>query len=99
MAGVSAQIESGQMMLPVDASWLADFKAEILGFPSARHDDQADALTQLMSWVLRGQQNQPTAPSSPILFVVNEDGEVEQFGGDFDFGDCSEYDGDPWGAY
>ena len=53
MQGVAGQIEGGQLMLPEDAARLADFKAEILGFPNARHDDQADALSQLMNWLLR----------------------------------------------
>lgn len=53
VAGASGQIESGQLLLPQDASWLAEFKSELLGFPSARFDDQVDALTQLISWVLQ----------------------------------------------
>ena len=28
----------------------AEFEKEILGFPQARHDDQADALAQLLGW-------------------------------------------------
>lgn len=53
MAGASGQIEGGQLLLPQDAPWLPEFKAELLGFPNARFDDQADALTQLLNWVLR----------------------------------------------
>lgn len=51
-------------MLPEDASWSAEFKAEIPGFPSVRHDDQADALTQLMNWVLR---NGPVAGQRAVI--------------------------------
>lgn len=85
MAGATGQIEAGQLMLPEDASWLAEFKAEILGFPSVRHDDQADALTQLMNWVLR---NDPVAGidcfGAPILFIGDEYGWIQEIGGDND---------------
>ena len=47
----SSMIEAGDLLLPVDAPWLATFTAELLGFPSTRHDDQVDALSQLMNWV------------------------------------------------
>lgn len=48
--GVSADIEAGRLHLPHDAPWLADFESELLGFPNSRHDDQVDALSQLMDW-------------------------------------------------
>ena len=98
MAGASGQIEAGQLLLPNDASWLASFKSEILGFPNARHDDQADALSQLMSWVLRSSQHEPATLGSPILFLTNEDGSSETIG-DIDgiFDDCHP-ECDPWGS-
>lgn len=55
LSGVSSMIEAGQLLLPVEAPWLADFKAELLAFPSGRHDDQVDALSQLLTWA-RDQQ-------------------------------------------
>ncbi len=33
------------MWLPKDASWLAEFEAELLGFPGTRYDDQVDSLS------------------------------------------------------
>ena len=44
-------IEGGQLLLPEDAPWLADFKGELLAFPSGKHDDQVDSLSQLLGWV------------------------------------------------
>lgn len=44
-------IEAGDLLLPVEAPWLVNFKMELLGFPSTRHDDQVDALSQLMNWI------------------------------------------------
>lgn len=94
MAGVSGQIEGGQLLLPENAPWLAEFKKELLGFPNARHDDQADALTQLMNWGMQwdyGMYDQPILGVGAILFV---DG--EQIGGEFKIGDYDPND-DPWG--
>lgn len=100
MAGVSGQIEGGQLLLPVDAPWLADFKAELLGFPNVRHDDQADALTQLMNWVLRSADwLEPECIAGPIAVVCHDDGTTEEIGGEegdllfrqTDFADDADY--------
>ena len=37
-------IESGNVLLPVDAPWLSDFLAEVSAFPGGAHDDQLDPL-------------------------------------------------------
>ena len=50
-AAVSAMIESGRVSLPESASWLAEFEKELLVFPSGKHDDQVDALTQYLDWL------------------------------------------------
>mgnify|MGYP005806403395 CR=1 FL=1 len=50
MAACSARIEAGAVLLPQAAAWLDDFRDEILAFPKGRHDDQADALSQLLNW-------------------------------------------------
>jgi hypothetical protein len=36
--------------IPQEASWLADFLYEVLAFPNGRHDDEVDALSQLLEW-------------------------------------------------
>lgn len=55
MSGQSSRIEAGELLLPEEAPWLADFERELIGFPSTRHDDQVDALAQLLEWT--GQRN------------------------------------------
>lgn len=50
-AGVSSMIEAGQVFLPEKAHWLDDFRKELLAFPNSRHNDQVDALAQLLTWV------------------------------------------------
>jgi predicted phage terminase large subunit-like protein len=47
-AAQASRIEAGEVVLPRGAPWLADFIAELVGFPNARHDDQADALAQML---------------------------------------------------
>jgi hypothetical protein len=32
------------LYVPADSPWLADFRAEMLAFPTGRHDDQVDAV-------------------------------------------------------
>lgn len=50
MSTCSAKIEDGGVLLPKDAAWMEDFKVELLAFPNGKHDDQVDALSQLINW-------------------------------------------------
>ncbi|MEX2374058.1 MAG: phage terminase large subunit [Dehalococcoidia bacterium] len=43
-------IEAGNLLLPTASPWLEPFERELLGFPTARHDDQVDALSQFLLW-------------------------------------------------
>lgn len=49
-------ISSGRVLLKRNALWLSDFKSEINAFPNGKHDDQVDALTQLIG-VINNKQN------------------------------------------
>ena len=49
--GASAMIEAGRLYIPERAHWVAEYVAELTGFPGAAHDDQVDATTQLLLWV------------------------------------------------
>ena len=49
MAIQSGKIENGQLFLPKEASWLADFEAELFAFPRGRHDDQVDSISQALA--------------------------------------------------
>ena len=84
--GVSSMVEAGNLYLPVEAHWLGEFKAELLGFPSAQHDDQVDALTQLLGWVRDRWQ-----PRSNIL---DPDCGPELVTEDSDWSDDTSLDGD-----
>lgn len=67
----SSMIEAGDLVLPRDALWLAAFKAELLGFPSARHDDQVDALSQLLNWVDQRQRDDDYGIGAPIFYSAD----------------------------
>lgn len=69
-SGQSARIEAGDLLLPEDAPWLAGFERELLGFPNLRHDDQVDALTQLLAW--RSQRRTRLGMIAPELIWLEE---------------------------
>jgi predicted phage terminase large subunit-like protein len=46
----SGKIASGQVFLPIAASWLDDFETELFSFPGARHDDQVDSVSQALAY-------------------------------------------------
>jgi predicted phage terminase large subunit-like protein len=43
--------ENGKVFLPRDASWLAEYVAEITGFPGTKFDDQVDSTTQALAYL------------------------------------------------
>jgi predicted phage terminase large subunit-like protein len=53
MAAQSAKIEAHQVHLPASASWLDDFRTELLQFPKGRHNDQVDSLSQFLAWIAK----------------------------------------------
>lgn len=87
-SAVTSMVEAGQLFLPEEASWLAEFNSELLAFPSGRFDDQVDALTQLLTWVRDGSMF--TRP------IIEGPEEMPEDGTDIDY----RYDpsNDPWGA-
>lgn len=66
---VRAQSIRGRMALeglyvPINASWFADFRSELLSFPAGKHDDQVDAIGlvgQLLDRMISGRV--PDAPA------------------------------------
>ena len=48
MNGHLARIEAGFVRLPRLASWLDDFRKELMEFPAGKYDDQVDALSQAL---------------------------------------------------
>lgn len=73
-AGVSSIVEAGQVYLPAQAHWLDEFRRELLAFPNSRHDDQVDALAQLLAWVRTSWIRHETLLCGPILYWQDDDG-------------------------
>jgi predicted phage terminase large subunit-like protein len=66
VAKISAQFEAGSVFFPKSAPWLSSFKAELLGFPNVKHDDQVDSVSQALSWIKHRRPPQMTFPE-PIV--------------------------------
>jgi predicted phage terminase large subunit-like protein len=49
--GQTAVFANGHVLLPRQAPWLAEYIAELTGFPGTRHDDQVDSTTQALQYV------------------------------------------------
>jgi predicted phage terminase large subunit-like protein len=45
----SVKFESGQVLFPNGAPWLAELEAELFAFPKGRHDDQVDSISQALA--------------------------------------------------
>jgi predicted phage terminase large subunit-like protein len=45
----TARIEAGSVSLPEQASWLDEFRREIMAFPAGRYSDQVDAFSQALN--------------------------------------------------
>jgi predicted phage terminase large subunit-like protein len=59
LMGESPEIHAGRVYLPPAATWLEEFKRELLNFPNGVHDDQVDSLTQFLRWDRRYYRHKP----------------------------------------
>lgn len=50
MQARSVMFETGKVLFPREAPWLAIYLDELLGFPNRRHDDQVDSTSQALDW-------------------------------------------------
>jgi predicted phage terminase large subunit-like protein len=48
----AARFEAGNVHLPREAPWLGSYLAELLAFPTGRHDDQVDATSQALRYLV-----------------------------------------------
>lgn len=51
----SARFEAGQVFVPAEKTWYAEWLHELLAFPNGRHDDQVDSTSQALHY-LSGRQ-------------------------------------------
>ena len=57
MQGQTPKLEAGSLFLPRSSPWRVDFLEEYLSFPRGRHDDQIDALSQFLEWLVNCEDN------------------------------------------
>lgn len=48
--GILPMFEGGEVLLPTQAIWLAEYEAELLSFPTGTYDDQVDTTSQYLAW-------------------------------------------------
>jgi predicted phage terminase large subunit-like protein len=48
--GILPMFEGGEVLLPMQATWLAEYEAELLSFPTGTYDDQVDTTSQYLAW-------------------------------------------------
>jgi predicted phage terminase large subunit-like protein len=70
MSRHEGRFEAGNILLPKEVPWLADFEAELLAFPNGRHDDQVDALLLFLDWFAKWTRYDHYPPSKPGLPIV-----------------------------
>jgi predicted phage terminase large subunit-like protein len=70
-AKTSAQFEAGAVFFPKAAPWLSALKAELLGFPNVRYDDQVDSVTQALAWIEKRKQSHVPIVCPVIVRVHN----------------------------
>ena len=62
-------IESGNVLLPIDATWLSDLLAEASSFPGGAHDDQVDPMFDAIKMVQTAPAINEATNSAPIPSV------------------------------
>lgn len=55
----SKPIRKGKVFLPRGALWLESYKSEFTSFPNGKHDDQVDATTQVLNYLLYAYVEKP----------------------------------------
>jgi predicted phage terminase large subunit-like protein len=67
LANASVQFEAGAVFFPKAAPWLDTLKAELLGFPNTRHDDQVDSVSQALIWMAKHRRMNDIPIVAPII--------------------------------
>jgi predicted phage terminase large subunit-like protein len=74
MSKYQGTFESGRVLLPKEAPWLADFEGELLAFPNGRYDDQVDALLQFLDWFSENESQINPVIVMPIVITRDDMG-------------------------
>jgi predicted phage terminase large subunit-like protein len=66
MHSVTSMIEAGLVYLPEQANWLEVLLHELATFPRAKHDDQADSISQALDWIRQRDMTDNTLTISTV---------------------------------
>ncbi len=67
--------ESGSVFFPRTAPWLQELVRELLSFPSVRHDDQVDSISQALNWIREHRMRRRTiSVFGPMIVTVDKYG-------------------------
>jgi phage terminase large subunit-like protein len=64
-----ALFEARSVLFPSKAWWLSDLISELLAFPSGRHDDQVDSLSQALTWNIERRRYCKAVLCGPIIIT------------------------------
>jgi predicted phage terminase large subunit-like protein len=73
MSRQQGRFEAGRILLPNEASWLADFENELLAFPYGRYDDEVDALLLFLDWFAENERYLQPVIACPVVIVQQTD--------------------------
>jgi len=73
-------VRAGSVFLPANAGWLQDFQEEFEQFPDGFSDDQVDAMTQYLEWVMKNPAPPPRPSSTRAFVAVNSRGRIPPIG-------------------
>jgi len=77
MIPCTALMESGRVYIPAEASWMPEFKREMLQFPNAKFDDQVDSVSQYLNWARERDFGPPELKVN--VYAIYADGGSLQF--------------------
>lgn len=75
LQAVAPLMEAGNVHLPANAQWAHDLIEELAAFPNGANDDQCDAMSQALSWLMAGamaKTEQPVPHLDPVQARARE---------------------------
>jgi predicted phage terminase large subunit-like protein len=75
MSRHEGRFEAGNILLPKEAPWLADFETELLAFPHGHYDDLVDSLLLFLDWFQKRERydtDDLAAYSGPLFYLGGE---------------------------
>jgi predicted phage terminase large subunit-like protein len=75
-----AKFECGQIRLPKEAPWCAEFERELLAFPNGKYDDQVDALLLLLDWYTENMAYLAAIPQIEFASFPRDENWWDRFG-------------------